>query len=110
MLLSLPTRVLLPMMLAAFHTATAAYMLLGAASLLTLSRVRLFCLGAPQVLASPRVAPVTNVLECARRADGGAAIIVASSQFLQSKGLLKSPCRVSDASFACCCRRFTRLA
>ena len=40
-----------------------------------------------QVLSSPQVASVTNVLECARRADGSAAILVASSQFLQKKGL-----------------------
>jgi len=30
-----------------------------------------------QVLDSPRMAPVTHLLECARRADGGAAIVVA---------------------------------
>lgn len=40
-----------------------------------------------QVLASPPVAPVTNVLECARRADGGAAVLVASANFLKRKGL-----------------------
>lgn len=40
-----------------------------------------------EVLDSPRIAPVTNLLECARRADGGAAIIVASSRFLKKYGL-----------------------
>ena len=35
-----------------------------------------------QVLSAPSVAPVTGLLECARRADGGAAIIVASSTFM----------------------------
>ncbi|KAL2915339.1 hypothetical protein HK105_205212 [Polyrhizophydium stewartii] len=39
------------------------------------------------VLGSAPVAPVTNLLECARRADGGAAILVASSTFLERKGL-----------------------
>jgi acetyl-CoA acetyltransferase len=33
-----------------------------------------------QVLSSRRVAPVTSLLECARRADGGAAIILASER------------------------------
>jgi len=42
-----------------------------------------------EVLTSPRIGKVTNLLECARRADGGAAIIVASSAFLQRKGLSK---------------------
>lgn len=41
---------------------------------------------AEDVLNSPPVAPVTNLLECARRADGGAAIIVASSRFLERHG------------------------
>lgn len=36
------------------------------------------------VLNSKQIAPVTNLLECARRADGGAAIILASSSFLES--------------------------
>jgi len=35
-----------------------------------------------EVLTSKQIAPVTTLLECARRADGGAAIIVASSSFL----------------------------
>ncbi|CAK9043159.1 Uncharacterized protein MTH_793 [Durusdinium trenchii] len=34
------------------------------------------------VLRSRKIAPATNLLECARRADGGAAIIVASSNFM----------------------------
>ncbi|CAJ1359025.1 unnamed protein product, partial [Effrenium voratum] len=34
------------------------------------------------VLSSRSIAPATNLLECARRADGGAAIIVASSSFM----------------------------
>ena len=38
-----------------------------------------------QVLAAPAVAPATGLLECARRADGGAAIIVASSDFMDSR-------------------------
>ena len=33
------------------------------------------------------MAPVTGLLECARRADGGAAVIVASSSFMQRQGL-----------------------
>ena len=36
-----------------------------------------------EVLTSRVIAPVTNLLECARRADGGAAFIVASSRFLR---------------------------
>eukprot|EP01027_Heterolobosea_sp_BB2_P020672 GEZU01029524.1.p1 GENE.GEZU01029524.1~~GEZU01029524.1.p1 ORF type:complete len:457 (+),score=119.88 GEZU01029524.1:38-1372(+) len=40
-----------------------------------------------EVLASPQVAPVTTVLECARRADGGAAIVLASQQFLERNGI-----------------------
>lgn len=39
-----------------------------------------------EILAARHVAPVTSVLECARRADGGAAILVASSSFLERKG------------------------
>ncbi len=38
------------------------------------------------VLASAQVAPVTSTLECARRADGGAAIVVASDRFLSQIG------------------------
>jgi hypothetical protein len=32
---------------------------------------------------------VTTTLECARRADGGAAIVVASSRFIERNGLNK---------------------
>jgi acetyl-CoA acetyltransferase len=39
-----------------------------------------------EVLVSKRIAPVTNLLECARRADGGAAIVLASSRLLQRLG------------------------
>ena len=38
-----------------------------------------------EVLSAPSVAPVTGRLECARRADGGAAIIVASSNFMDAR-------------------------
>lgn len=38
------------------------------------------------VLSSAPVAPVTTTLECARRSDGGAAIIVASDRFLDRIG------------------------
>ena len=38
-----------------------------------------------QILAAPSVAPATGLLECARRADGGAAIIVASSDFMDTR-------------------------
>ncbi|KAJ3079366.1 hypothetical protein HDU99_010975 [Rhizoclosmatium hyalinum] len=41
------------------------------------------------VLESQHVAPVTSVLECARRADGGAALLVASSRFMERMGLDK---------------------
>uniref|UniRef100_A0A7S3LML6 Thiolase C-terminal domain-containing protein n=1 Tax=Aplanochytrium stocchinoi TaxID=215587 RepID=A0A7S3LML6_9STRA len=41
------------------------------------------------VLGAKTIAPGIGLLECARRADGGAAIIVASSQFLQHKGILR---------------------
>merc|ERR1712216_738165 len=37
------------------------------------------------VLSSRPIAPATNLLECARRADGGAAIIVASSTFMDNR-------------------------
>eukprot|EP00698_Gefionella_okellyi_P002523 TRINITY_DN12368_c0_g1_i1.p1 TRINITY_DN12368_c0_g1~~TRINITY_DN12368_c0_g1_i1.p1 ORF type:complete len:391 (-),score=64.88 TRINITY_DN12368_c0_g1_i1:183-1355(-) len=39
-----------------------------------------------EVLQSKPVASVTNVLECARRADGAAALIVASSRWLERHG------------------------
>lgn len=41
------------------------------------------------VLDAPRVAPSVGLLECARRADGGAAVIVCSSRFLQRRNLAK---------------------
>ncbi|MCU0693507.1 MAG: thiolase family protein [Polyangiaceae bacterium] len=47
-----------------------------------------------KVLASTQVSPVTNLLECARRADGGAAIVVASSRFLKQNGIKKPAARV----------------
>jgi len=40
-----------------------------------------------KVLASPQIAPATTLLECARRADGGAALLVASDRFLEEHGL-----------------------
>lgn len=40
-----------------------------------------------EVLESRAVSSVTNVLECARRADGGACIIVASTRFLKDHGM-----------------------
>jgi acetyl-CoA acetyltransferase len=43
-----------------------------------------------QVLESDLVAPVTTVLECARRADGAAALLVASSSFMEKKGLCRN--------------------
>lgn len=36
-----------------------------------------------QVLSAKKVGEVTGILECARRADGGAAVIVASSKFIR---------------------------
>ncbi|KAI8916564.1 hypothetical protein PhCBS80983_g05021 [Powellomyces hirtus] len=42
-----------------------------------------------QILNARHVAPVTSVLECARRADGGAAILLASSNFIEQKGLAR---------------------
>lgn len=38
------------------------------------------------VLASREIAPVTTLLECARRADGGAAVVVAATEFLERIG------------------------
>jgi acetyl-CoA acetyltransferase len=46
--------------------------------------------GAPrtldEVLASPRIAPVTTLLECARRADGGAAVVLAAAERVEAAG------------------------
>ena len=39
-----------------------------------------------EVLSSREIAPVTSLLECARRADGGAAVILASRRFLERTG------------------------
>ena len=47
-----------------------------------------------QVLASPQIAPVTHLLECARRADGGAAVIVASAGFHRTLGAGRPAARV----------------
>lgn len=47
-----------------------------------------------QVLAAPPVAPVTGILECARRSDGGAAVLLASTRFLTAHGLLDKTCPV----------------
>lgn len=44
-----------------------------------------------EVLGSPPVGKVTNLLECARRADGGAAVIVASKAFAAKHGLQPGP-------------------
>lgn len=44
-----------------------------------------------QVLSSPSIAPCTSLLECARRADGGAAILVASSRFITRMGFDDRP-------------------
>ncbi|GBG25209.1 Non-specific lipid-transfer protein [Hondaea fermentalgiana] len=41
-----------------------------------------------EVLESPQITPQLNLLECARRMDGAGAIIVASSRFLEKRGLL----------------------
>jgi len=43
------------------------------------------------VLGSKPIGKVTNLLECARRADGGAAVIVASSNFVKKMGLKPGP-------------------
>jgi acetyl-CoA acetyltransferase len=41
------------------------------------------------VLTAPPIAPSVGLLECARRADGGASIIVCSSRFLEKRNLSK---------------------
>jgi acetyl-CoA acetyltransferase len=43
------------------------------------------------VLNSKPIGKATNLLECARRADGGAAILVASSSFVKQYGLKNGP-------------------
>jgi hypothetical protein len=45
-------------------------------------------------LAAPSVAPVTGILECARRSDGGAALLLASTRFLVAHGLQNKTCPV----------------
>lgn len=47
-----------------------------------------------QVLSAPSVAPVTGILECARRSDGGAAVLLASTRFLTAHGLQDRTCPV----------------
>ena len=47
-----------------------------------------------QVLSAPSVAPVTGILECARRSDGGAALLLASTRFLVAHGLQNRTCPV----------------
>ena len=42
-----------------------------------------------EVMGAPQIAPSVGLLECARRADGGAAVIVASSRFLERRGLAR---------------------
>ena len=42
------------------------------------------------VLQAPTIAPSVGLLECARRADGGAAIIVCSSRFLERRNLARN--------------------
>lgn len=42
-----------------------------------------------EVLEAPAIAPSVGLLECARRADGGAAVIVASSRFLERRGIAR---------------------
>lgn len=42
-----------------------------------------------EVLDAPTVAPKIGLLECARRADGGAAVIVCSSRFLEQKRIAR---------------------
>jgi acetyl-CoA acetyltransferase len=47
-----------------------------------------------QVLQSTTIAPKTNLLECARRADGGAALVIASERFLERNGLKVQGARI----------------
>ncbi|CAK9043410.1 Uncharacterized protein MTH_793 [Durusdinium trenchii] len=47
-----------------------------------------------------KIAPATNLLECARRADGGAAIIVASSNFMDEFGFFSRVLRQDGVSSA----------
>lgn len=43
-----------------------------------------------EVMTSRPIAPATNLLECARRADGAAVVIVSTEQFLRDSGSRKS--------------------
>jgi len=43
-----------------------------------------------QVLQASEVAPSIGLLECARRADGGAAVVVCSSRFLEQRGIARN--------------------
>ena len=83
----------------------------------TLTAAACTCAVPLQVLQAPHVAPVTTTLECARRADGAAAIVLASSTFLQQRdwrgpsavvlgggegsGPLYPPADIHDAMFSC---------
>ena len=48
------------------------------------------------VLTSSKIGHVTNRLECARRADGGAAVIVASTRFMREHHMIDSNMQLSD--------------
>lgn len=71
-----------------------------------------------EVLSSTPVGSVTNVLECARRADGGACVLVASSSFMsrrsiafddsvvvigggEASGPLYPPTKITEDMFSC---------
>lgn len=64
-----------------------------------------------RVLGAPAVAPHIGLLECARRADGGAALIVASSEFMddgvavlgggEASGPLCPPKTIDESVFSC---------
>jgi hypothetical protein len=47
-----------------------------------------------EVLGAPSIAPCTGLLECARRADGGAAVLVASTRFIEKMGFDNQLCPV----------------
>ena len=42
-------------------------------------------LSVQDVLASPRIASITNLFECARRTDGGGAILLASERWMEKR-------------------------
>ncbi|CAE7588549.1 unnamed protein product [Symbiodinium microadriaticum] len=71
-----------------------------------------------EVLSAPVIAPCTGLLECARRADGGAAVLVASSHFVdkinkpnslfpviigggEASGPLYPPRNITEDMFSC---------